>query len=198
MAPTGDVSAVGDYWVKPVLACKWEVLARLLLSCEDASEPQVSCQEWNNSPYFPVPSIIEAALELRSGLSIAEIAHSEAAEHEIQHVRDTIQNCLRAARDEGQHAICFLTGVPGSGKTLVGLSLAHLSENKTDAVHFMSGNGPLVKVMQHLLTREGMRKGSSQGRCRARSQDAVGQYSRLRSLSRRGQPRRAVKPCHRL
>lgn len=156
----GMFPQLASYWVKPVLACRWSALAQLLLSCEDASEPQLSYMEWNNSPYFPVPSIIEAALELRSGLSIAEIAHSEAAEHEIQHVRDTIQNCLCAARDKSQHAICFLTGVPGSGKTLVGLSLAHLSENRTDAVHFMSGNGPLVKVMQHLLTREGMRKGA--------------------------------------
>ncbi len=187
----GMFPQLASYWVKPVLACKWEVLARLLLSCEDASEPQVSCQEWNNSPYFPVPSIIEAALELRSGLSIAEIAHSEAAEHEIQHVRDTIQNCLRAARDEGQHAICFLTGVPGSGKTLVGLSLAHLSENKTDAVHFMSGNGPLVKVMQHLLTREGMRKGARKEDAEREAKTLLGNihvFARYHEEDNRGAP----------
>jgi hypothetical protein len=60
-----------------------------------------------------------------------------------------------------QFAICFLTGVPGSGKTLVGLSLAHSVQNSSDAIHFMSGNGPLVRVLQHLFKKESQRAGNS-------------------------------------
>jgi len=82
-------------------------------------------------------------MALKSGLAIREIAHSEASEHEIENVQRAVQDYVERARAENHHAICFLTGVPGSGKTLVGLSLAHSGENKTHAIHFMSGNGPL-------------------------------------------------------
>ena len=57
---------------------------------------------------------LDAAVALRSGLSIREIAHSEASEHEIAMVRETIQGIVDRARAENRHVICFLTGVPGS------------------------------------------------------------------------------------
>src|SRR6202011_5178147 len=114
---------------------------------------------WDDGAYFPTPTIIDAALALRGGLDIRDIAHSEAAEHDIEMVTAEIQTIVNRAREERTYAICFLTGVPGSGKTLVGLSLAHLSENRIDAIHFMSGNGPLVQVLQELFRQQGMRDG---------------------------------------
>jgi hypothetical protein len=75
-------------------------------------------------------------------------------------VRETIRGFMMQARAEKRHVICFLTGVPGSGKTLVGLSLTHAPENRSDTIHFMSGNGPLVTVLQHLFTQESMSKGA--------------------------------------
>jgi hypothetical protein len=69
--------------------------------------------------------------------------------------------------------ICFLTGVPGSGKTLIGLSLAHSHENKANAIHFMSGNGPLVKVLQYLFTQESRKKGSSVAEARAEARTLI-------------------------
>lgn len=151
---------MSSYWIAPVTSCSWENLSSLLLNIENHIGEQISQQEWESSPYFPVPSIIDAATALSSGLSIREIALHEASEHEIEDVRQTIQGYMNTARKQNQHAICFLTGVPGSGKTLIGLSLAHSSENKENPVHFMSGNGPLVKVLQHLFTQESMRKGT--------------------------------------
>ena len=145
---------LATYWIVPVLRSSWDELAGLLLEIERHSGEQIVAGEWESSPYFPVPSIIDAAIALRSGLSIREIAHSEASEHEIQEVCAVLQSYVDRARDLKQHAICFLTGVPGSGKTLVGLSLAHSAENRASAIHFMSGNGPLVKVLQHLFTQE--------------------------------------------
>ncbi len=160
-------SQLPTYWVAPVMRSSWEQLSNLLIEIEKASTGQTVADEWDNSPYFPVPSIIEAAMALRSGLSIREIAHSEASEHEIETVTQAVQSVVDRARAENHHAICFLTGVPGSGKTLVGLSLAHSDENKADAIHFMSGNGPLVKVLQHLFTRESMRGGATSPQARA-------------------------------
>jgi len=147
------------YWVKPVLKSSWDDLAGVLLEIGRSTGAQLSAAAWDQSPYHPVPSIIEAALALRSGLSIREIAHSEASEHEIETVCQVLQSYVDRARSERHHAICFLTGVPGSGKTLVGLGLTHATENKADPIHFMSGNGPLVKVLQHLFTQESRRRG---------------------------------------
>jgi hypothetical protein len=147
------------HWIAPVMTCSWEHLTGLLLDIDRNAEEQLSLEEWESSPYFPVPSIIEAALALKSGLSVGAVARSEASEHEIEAVRQTIQNYMNTAREQRHHAICLLTGVPGSGKTLVGLGLAHSPENKDNPIHFMSGNGPLVMVLQHLFTQESMRQG---------------------------------------
>jgi hypothetical protein len=151
----------------------WQELAQTLIALEDVSMDQISAEFWDNSPYFPVPSIFEAAKALRSGLSIREIAHSEASEHEIEMVQETIQAFVDKARAENHHAICFLTGVPGSGKTLVGLSLAHSSNNSSDAIHFMSGNGPLVRVLQHLFTQESMRGGATSVQARTEAKTLI-------------------------
>lgn len=164
---------LATYWIAPVYRSSWNELSDVLIAIEDTSRDQASVMLWDDSPYFPIPSILEAALALRSGLSIREIAHSEASENEIEDVRLAVQKCLDRARSEGRHAICFLTGVPGSGKTLVGLSLAHSAENKADAIHFMSGNGPLVQVLQHLFTQESMRAGAYAPQARAEAKTLI-------------------------
>lgn len=159
--------------VAAVSRSTWKNLPRLLLEVERSSSGQIDTEFWDCSPYFPVPNIFEAALALRSGLSIREIAHSEASEHEIESVRSAIQDYVNIARTASRHAICILTGVPGSGKTLVGLSLAHSGENRSDAIHFMSGNGPLVNVLQYLFTHESMRKGAGAAQSRAEARTLI-------------------------
>jgi len=164
---------LSSYWIAPVLRSSWDGLAGLLLEIARHSQGQLLHTEWESSPYFPVPSIIDAAIALRTGLSIREIAHSEASEHEIQDVCVAVQSYVTNARSEGHHSICFLTGVPGSGKTLVGLSLAHSAENRSSAIHFMSGNGPLVQVLQHLFTRESRRSGASAPQAKAEARTLI-------------------------
>jgi hypothetical protein len=180
--PTADLTELdrresfpqmSSYWVAPVIQTSWQGLSNLLIAIETSGSEQVSAEAWDESPYFPVPSIIDAAMALRSGLSIREIAHSEASEHEIETVRQTIQKYVDRSRNESSHAICFLTGVPGSGKTLVGLSLAHSDQNRSNAIHFMSGNGPLVKVLQYLFTRESMRAGARAAQARAEAKTLI-------------------------
>lgn len=164
---------LASYWVASVSRNSWSELSSQLLSLERPSAIQISAESWDGSPYFPIPTILEAAMALRSGLSIREIAHSEASEHEIENVRRAVQGYVGRAQTEGHHAICFLTGVPGSGKTLVGLSLAHSSENKTHAIHFMSGNRPLVQVLQYLFTHESMRGGAKATQARAEAKTLI-------------------------
>jgi hypothetical protein len=161
------------YWIAPVQTTSWDSLAEILSGISHLSSDPSDVAGWDESPYHPVPSIIDAAMALRTGLDIREIAHSEASEHEIEMVLDTIQGFVNLARSNHQHAICFLTGVPGSGKTLVGLSLAHAGENKSNAIHFMSGNGPLVKVLQHLFTIESRKTGASVAEARTEARTLI-------------------------
>jgi len=165
---------LATYWVNSVTLSSWQSLSTVLdLIAKRNANAQLQADSWDESPYHPVPSIIEAAIALRSGLSIREIAHCEASEHEIGMVRETIQSYVDLARTESHHVICFLTGVPGSGKTLVGLSLAHSHENQKNAIHFMSGNGPLVKVLQHLFTQEARKEGDSVANAHARAKTLI-------------------------
>jgi hypothetical protein len=161
------------YWLSDVVRSSWQGLSKVLLALENLSAVQKSVETWDNSPYFPVPNILEAAVALRSGLAIREIAHSEASGDEIENVRQAVQGYVESALTRKRHAICFLTGVPGSGKTLVGLGLAHSDENKTHAIHFMSGNGPLVQVLQHLFTRTSMRSGAKAVQARAEAKTLI-------------------------
>lgn len=165
--------SVATYWISPVLQASWFDLLKILVEIEESGETQIDPEGWQTSAYLPVPSILEAASSLRSGLSIREIAQSEASEHEIETVRQTIQSYVESARHNNEHAICFLTGVPGSGKTLVGLSLAHAPENSGDPVHFMSGNGPLVKVLQHLFVQQSRRGGAPAPQARTEAKTLI-------------------------
>jgi hypothetical protein len=147
-------------WIASTSQCNWNDLGfrlETIGALTIGGEP-INVEGWSTGAYYPVPTIIEAALALREGLNIREIAHSEASEHEISAVADSIQNVILGAQAENQFAICFLTGVPGSGKTLVGLSLAHSPQRNEMPIHFMSGNGPLVKVLQHLFTQQAMKR----------------------------------------
>ncbi len=165
---------LATYWVSKVTTTSWQDLPSVLAEIARRIGPeQLEVESWDQSPYYPVPSIIEAAVALRSGLSIREIAHSEASEHAIGIVRETIQGYVDRAREQSKHIICFLTGVPGSGKTLVGLSLAHSHQIQANAIHFMSGNGPLVKVLQHLFTQEGRRRGASAANARIEARTLI-------------------------
>jgi hypothetical protein len=148
-----------SFWIAPTQVSTWQSVTTVLLSIANSKSAPPNGAIWDDGRYSPTPTIIDAALALRTGLSIREIAHSEAAEHDIDTVTKEIRTVIDQAQMHHQHAICFLTGVPGSGKTLVGLSLAHLSESRTDAIHFMSGNGPLVQVLQELFRKQGMRDG---------------------------------------
>ncbi len=167
-------SQLATFWVNDVVLTSWGFLPRVLeaVAKRDCGD-QVDPDSWDQSPYHPVPSIIEAAIALRSGLSIRDIAQCEASEHEIGMVRETIQAYVDQARSNRQHIICFLTGVPGSGKTLVGLGLAHSHENQQNAIHFMSGNGPLVKVLQHLFTQESRNRGANAANARIEARTLI-------------------------
>lgn len=147
------------FWIQPVARVTWPHLAAFLMEQVGTPTDPIDAAAWEHGEYRPVPAIIEAALSLQSGLDIREIAHSRAARHDVDQLTSFVQEIIEEARTKHLHAACFVTGVPGSGKTLVGLNLAFSTQTATDAIHFMSGNGPLVKVIQAVLARHQMSQG---------------------------------------
>jgi len=142
------------YWISPVDQVSWSHLAETLLSIEiNPSAVPIDPLVWDDGEYRPVPTIIEAALSLQSGLAVREIAHSRAARHDVDRLTNFVNGVIDTARQTSSFAICFVTGVPGSGKTLVGLNLAFGTKPGQEPIHFMSGTGPLVKVLQAVLAK---------------------------------------------
>ncbi|MEQ1852012.1 MAG: DUF2075 domain-containing protein [Chthoniobacteraceae bacterium] len=113
-------------------------------------------QRWSSAPYRPTPTIIEAARCLYAKHSVEAIARYDAGAQNLRLTSRRIEELVDEARGKHRKIICFVTGVPGAGKTLVGLNLAtrhRESEQPTHAV-FLSGNGPLVAVLREALTRD--------------------------------------------
>jgi hypothetical protein len=141
------------YWISPVDQVSWSNLANTLLAIETNHSPRIGLLAWDDGEYRPVPTIIEAALSLQSGLAVREIAHSRAARHDVERLTNFVAAVIDNAHQSNSFAICFVTGVPGSGKTLVGLNLAFGTRPGQEPIHFMSGTGPLVKVLQAVLSK---------------------------------------------
>lgn len=113
--------------------------------------------QWDNSDYNPTPTIVQAAQSLFAGQGVENITKSHADSQNLTTTTNTILNAIKQAQSNNEKVICFVTGVPGAGKTLVGLNIVHkeelFEENKTLAAYF-SGNGPLIKVLREALTRD--------------------------------------------
>lgn len=129
-------------------------LIRLVLAFSDGS--QIDPIWWEQGSYCPTPTIIEAAVALFKGHSVAEISRSDAGAKNLHETTAAISRIIEDAKAQSYKAICFVTGVPGAGKTLVGLNIAtrHLDQHDNTISVFLSGNGPLVRVLQEALARD--------------------------------------------
>lgn len=113
-------------------------------------------QQWLKSGYLPTPTIIEAAQALYSSHNVAEITRSEADKTCIVTTSKKIDDIIDYSKAYNKKSIYFVTGVPGAGKTLVGLNIASKNSNSDKSLYsvFLSGNGPLVSVLQEALARD--------------------------------------------
>jgi hypothetical protein len=116
---------------------------------------------WDNSPYRPVPTIIEAAEALFAGHNVCEIAHSHAGATNLTNTSHRLVEIIQEAQRWSEKVICLVTGVPGAGKTLAGLNVVHnpaLRREGRPAGVFLSGNGPLVKIVSAAIARDYKRR----------------------------------------
>jgi len=129
-------------------------LARAFERLQVHERHEVDVQRWDSSPTEPTPSVIEFAQQIFGGHDVREIAHAHADNTDI--ALDRIRESIAEARRGKKRIICFVTGVPGAGKTLVGLNAAYRKEMVAAAggpVCFASGNKPLLDVLKKALVR---------------------------------------------
>lgn len=129
---------------------------------------------WAISRYSPTPTIIEAASSLYQNHSVEDITRHEAAGAALEETTQFVLDIIERSKERGEKSICFVTGVPGAGKTLVGLNVAiqqsikadNSSEADRNLAVYLSGNGPLVKVLTAALAKDKQRKEKENGhRC---------------------------------
>ncbi|MBR4213657.1 MAG: DUF2075 domain-containing protein [Bacteroidales bacterium] len=141
-----------------------QTLASLLLQLliKEPGHPAIDAHDWLFSRYSPTPTIIQAASALYRNHSVADITKHEADKAGIDTCTDLILDIIRDSKKNRQKSICFVTGVPGAGKTLVGLNVA-IQQEQGDLAVYLSGNGPLVKVLTEALARDKVAKEKASG-----------------------------------
>lgn len=157
--------ADGDQVYRPILTTTELFRGAIDAALADVHGEMVVADTWSTAPYHPTPTIVEAARALYANHSVDAIARFDAGAKNLNVTSKRIEELVDEARLSGRKRICFVTGVPGAGKTLVGLNLATRRRDAAEPTHavFLSGNGPLVAVLREALTRDEMERRKKQG-----------------------------------
>lgn len=133
-------------------------LSKLIDTCLKSfpTQPEIDSDRWLAGQYKPTPTIIEAAQALYADHDVADIARYDAGAVNLAKTVARLDEIIHDAHTNKKKVICFVTGVPGAGKTLVGLDIATKHNSPKDEEHavFLSGNGPLVDVLREALARD--------------------------------------------
>ena len=152
-------------------------LGRALTALEQHIDPnaaELDAIGFDLSPYRPTPTIIEAAQALYAGHEIADIGRGDAGDAELQAAASTLQAIAARTEMERTHTVCFVTGAPGAGKTLLGLDLALKSRSGIRPAALLSGNRPLVHVLtESLATDRAARTGESKAAAKYHADAAI-------------------------
>ena len=154
-----------DRIIKP-LSCNAHNIAETIKQVADRySEPVFDYVAWENSEYLPTPTIVEAAQALYRGHNVHDITRSDAGAENLTVTTNEINRIIENSKANHCKSICFVTGVPGAGKTLVGLNLAIQRSDAQRGEHavFLSGNFPLVTVLQEALARDKVEQEKQRG-----------------------------------
>ncbi|MDD3518767.1 MAG: DUF2075 domain-containing protein [Chromatiales bacterium] len=148
--------ADADNVYRPVLTNAVNLRETLELGLSLAKGLALDAHAWARASYRPTPTIIEAARSLYAQHSVEAIARFDAGAQNLHTTSKRIEELVDEARSTEQKFICFVTGVPGAGKTLVGLNVATQRRDEKAPTHavFLSGNAPLVAVLREALTRD--------------------------------------------
>ena len=153
---TENIFEFTDNLFEPLKANQENLKEIICSSLLQSNGRKINAIDWENSIYKPTPTIIEAAQALYKGHNVKEISRHDAGAINLSKTTDCINNIIEIAKREHKKSICFLTGVPGAGKTLAGLNIANerMKADEDEHAVFLSGNGPLVDVLREALTRD--------------------------------------------
>lgn len=163
--PILERTAYRERMLRPIRASANQLGATIRAVLEGTEGEAIDAEKWLAGRYRPTPTIIEAALALYRNHSVKDISRRDAGDKNLSQTSDSITAVVEKARATGTKAICFVTGVPGAGKTLVGLNLATRHMEKGSELHsvFLSGNGPLVAILGEALARDTIRNAMQTG-----------------------------------
>jgi DUF2075 family protein len=132
---------------------------------EFANGEDINSESWSVGRYSPTPTIIEAAMSLYNEHGVQEIYRKDASATNLSETSEAVLKIINDTRQNNQKAICFVTGVPGAGKTLVGLKIAAMNykQNERASTVYLSGNGPLVAILREALTRDKVKREKEKG-----------------------------------
>jgi len=128
----------------------------LIVDFTQESTFYINAYRWENSIYKPTPTIVEAAQALYKGHNVKEISRSDSGAINLSKTSQCLNRIIDDSKLNYKKSICFVTGVPGAGKTLAGLNIANerMKTDEDEHAVFLSGNGPLVEVLREALTRD--------------------------------------------
>ena len=162
--PRPELVADADKVYRPIVVDPETFRSVLDAALAKISGHVVDADAWARASYHPTPTIVEAARSLYAQHSVEAIARFDAGAQNLHITSKRIEELVDEAQTKRRKRICFVTGVPGAGKTLVGLNLAmRREENEPTHAVFLSGNGPLVAVLREALTRDEVVRRKKQG-----------------------------------
>lgn len=139
-----------------------QIIENVLIFCEGN---EIDRTQWEQGRYCPTPTIIEAAMALYSNHSVEDISRNDASDINLTQTSNAVAAIIRSSKENSRKSICFVTGVPGAGKTLVGLHIATTHIDKSNDLYsvFLSGNGPLVAILREALARDKVNREKAKG-----------------------------------
>lgn len=154
--PLGEIIWADDAVCDPVLVGRSGLQQALGIRPAGYGASVVDVNWWRTAGYRPTPTIIEAAEALYRSHAVEEISRSDAGAKNLLATSDKISEIIDRSKRTSRKSICFITGVPGAGKTLAGLNIAAKRAERHEDEHavFLSGNGPLVDVLREALARD--------------------------------------------
>ncbi len=130
-------------------------LSEIIVPIINVHKNEQDLSNWSQSKYVPTPTILDAAKRMYETHEVAEINTYSSEDLFLNETEQAIDDIIENSKRTNEKSIIFITGVPGAGKTLIGLntSIKRTIKNDENAV-FLSGNDPLVEVLWEALTRD--------------------------------------------
>lgn len=176
-----DATSICEESIKDIISYKSAATANqynlknIIESFIDSMKESINIDDWETSIYKPTPTIVEAAQALYKGHNVKEITRSDAGAINLSKTANCINSIIEHSKTRKQKSICFVTGVPGAGKTLAGLNIAveRMKADKDEHAVFLSGNGPLVDVLREALTRDEVATAKEYGKRLSKKEVAI-------------------------